>query len=102
MEHEVFLLFGISAVTGFEKNVGGKGRDVLFGVPHQGTAAQSWRTMCDTLILGCAAAFSFLQDIVPCGLTMGRRELVLSQPQEFPLELGWPLKEMYSLCVCGV
>lgn len=56
-------------MVGFERDVGGKEREVLFGVVYhtKGTAAQSWRTACNTLSLGCTAAFPSLWDVVPVG-----------------------------------
>lgn len=41
-------------MVGFEGDVGGKEREVLFRVVHhtKGIVAQSWRTVCDTFGLG--------------------------------------------------
>lgn len=62
-------------MVGFKGDVGERQREVLFGVVHhaKGTAAQSWRTVCDTHGLGLTAAFPSFWDIVPCRVTVGRR-----------------------------
>jgi len=67
-------------VVGFERDVGGKESEAVFGVVYRtkGTAAQSWNTVCDTLGPGDAAASCSPQDIVPCRVTMGRRQLALA------------------------